>query len=72
MTGGEARALALAIELRDLLGKLCDLPKHGPDSAIGLAWDQMDGVVETLTPLTAVDNWEAAALESWTPQQRSR
>jgi hypothetical protein len=41
MSPGEARALSMAVELRDLLGKLCDLPDHVPGSPVERAWDQL-------------------------------
>jgi hypothetical protein len=70
MSPGEARALAMAVELRDLLGKLCDLPEHGAGSPIERAWDQMDEVIEALAAFPASDAWETGARDSWTQLQR--
>ena len=47
-TAQEERALAMANELRNLLGDLFDLPRHGPGSCVERAWDLLDPVVEYL------------------------
>lgn len=59
MSADHARAYAMAIELRGLLGELCDLPENGPGSAIDDAWNRMDDVVEMLEPQDLGDPLEA-------------
>ncbi len=46
----EARALAKANELHNLLGEICDQPQHGMGSCLEQAWDLMDDVVWYLDP----------------------
>jgi hypothetical protein len=50
MSGLEARAVAMAYELYNLLGELFDYPEHGPGSRVERAWDAADDVVSALDP----------------------
>lgn len=50
MSPQEARALAMANELFQLLGELYDLPMHGPGSCVADAWGRMEDVIAMLEP----------------------
>ena len=48
MTVDEARAVAMAYELRNLLGELFERPEHGRDSAVEEAWDRAKEIIDVL------------------------
>jgi hypothetical protein len=61
----EARALAKANELHNLLGEICDQPQHGLGSCVEQAWDLMDDVVWYLDPNAPDDISSARPRGGW-------
>jgi hypothetical protein len=50
MCPDHARALAMAYELRRLLGEIKDLPENGAGSAVEDAWNRMEDIIGLLEP----------------------
>lgn len=53
LSDDEARALAMAYELYNLLGELSALPQHRRGSRVEAAWDYSDEIISVLSPEAA-------------------